>query len=75
MVAKKGLVMKMSQGQTLIVDAVQVVNGVEYVIFFSVEDKVFVLATEEMVDGSPKYNFLGREEAIKVAQEIDKLRG
>jgi len=36
---------------------------------------VFLLATEEMVNGKPRYNFLDQEQAVKVAKEIDKLKG
>lgn len=75
MVAKKGLIMEMGEAGKLLVEDICVVKGVEYIVFYSVTNNMFAIATEEMVNGEPQYNFLDQEQAVKVAKEIDKLKG
>jgi hypothetical protein len=73
MIARKGMIMEMADQQRYLVDDVKTINGKDYVVLFSLEDKAFLIATEEVVNNKPKYNFLSQEEAIKVAEEIDKI--
>jgi len=74
MLTKKGYAIRMSNGANLLVDDIQVINDQEYIVFFSAEAKTFLIATEEVVNGAPKYHFLSKEESIAIAEEIDKLK-
>ena len=73
MYTKKGMIVKMEDQQTYIVDDVKVVDNKEYVILYSTEKIAFYLATESIVDGQVQYNFLEQEEAVKIAEQIDKM--
>ena len=73
MYTKKGMIVKMEDQQTYIVDDVKVVDNKEYIILYSTEKIAFYLATESVVDGQVQYNFIEKEEAVKIAEQIDKM--
>ena len=72
MIAEKGMIMEM-EGQRFVVDDIHNINGIDYIVFYAVDTVSFHIATEEVVDGAPEYHFLDKKEAIKIAEEIDKL--
>ncbi|MBQ7352204.1 MAG: hypothetical protein IJW59_05055 [Clostridia bacterium] len=73
MIAKRGMIMEMDNQQRFLVDDVKNINGVDYVVFYSLENKGFYIATEVVENKKPKYKFLEDAESIKIAEAIDKI--
>ena len=71
MVAKIGSMIELESGKKFLVDDIQKVDGEEYLVLYLMEDNAFLIATEKEVDKKVVYEFLGRDEALKVATAID----
>jgi hypothetical protein len=74
MVTNKNMVITMGNGTQLLVNDIQVINGVEYIVFYAQAEGIFLIATEEVQDNKVKYNFLNKEESLRIAKEIDNLK-
>ena len=72
MMAKKGMIMGIGD-KRLLVDDVQRIQGEDYVVFYSLDEKIFCIAKEVVENDNPRYDFLNYAEAIKIANEIDKV--
>jgi len=73
MVAKKGMLMDMGEGRSFLVDDIKKVNGQDYIVFFSMTDKAYLIGQEVIENGRPRYKILNKEESIRIATEIDNL--
>ena len=74
METKVGALIELKDGKKFLVDDIQMVEGKEYLVLYMIEENAFFIAVEKVLDGKIVYEFLGKEEALKIASAIDKNR-
>ena len=74
MVAKKGDIITMTNGQKFLIDDIKIVDSKEYAVMYSIDDYSFVIGTETIDNGKEIYELLNKADAVKIAEKIDSMK-